>query len=120
MLTEDDFNFLYHVKEIWGAFQIQSVYNASIHLPNLVLVRGEEQSAAGFAFGVFESTLNELNLPQFRELSRGKVLVKEAIWCGVTTVEWRDIIEGGSPVEFLPENLPQAIDEHCEPIGVFF
>ena len=118
VLTEDDFDFLYHVKEIWGAFQIQSVYNASIHLPNLVLVRGEEQSAAGFAIGVLESTLNELNLPQFKELSQGKVLITDSIWCGVSTVEWRDIIEGGSPVKFLPENLTLTIDEHCQRTGV--
>ena len=119
-LSEEDFTFLYHVEQISGAFQIINVRNASIRLPNLALVRGDQQTTAGYSMGIYKSTLNKLELPQFRELSQGRVLLEESLWCGVTTVNWEDIVEmQGESVVFLPQSLSQSINDHCEPLGEY-
>ena len=104
-LTEDDFNFLYFVKEISGVLRFQSISTVDrIVLPNLIIIRGDEQVLTGegdrLVLIVRNTEIGELIVPQLREISDGDVLFENTgDLCSYKTVNWNDILNNGRLVE---------------------
>ena len=58
-LTEDDFSFLYYIKEISGYLTLQIVsYVPRLSLPNLRLIRGSDSLLFGNALVLYREILN--------------------------------------------------------------
>ena len=108
-LTEDDFNFLYHVVEVGGSITFLSVPPIDrLTLPNLVLIRGNNLPynplvANGFALSLVSSQVDKLVLPKLVEITVGSMKLFNSTWCGYYTVNWDDIFEAGA-VHLLPNN----------------
>ena len=112
-LTEDSFNFLYHVEEISGVLRFQNIPQVSrIVLPNLRIIRGDEvittSDGRNLALILLETRIGALVMPNLTEVTRGDVLFENtSSMCNYKTVNWNDIIDDGQLVEILACNTPQ-------------
>ena len=108
-LTEDDFNFLYHVVEVGGSITFFNVPPIDrLTLPHLVLIRGNNLPSSslvanGFALSLVNSQVGKFVLPKLVEITVGSMQLYNSTWCGYYTVNWEDIFEAGS-VHLLPNN----------------
>ena len=104
-LTEDSFNFLYYIEEISGVLRFQNISAVPrIVLPNLVIIRGDEQVPTSeghrLVLIVRNTEIGELIMPQLREISDGDVLFENTgDLCNYRTVNWPDILNVGELVE---------------------
>ena len=124
-LTEDSFNFLYHVEEISGVLRFQNIPNVDrIVLPKLRIIRGEELIATaegrGLALVLLETRIGAIVLPDLTEVTRGDVRFQNSTssMCNYKTVNWGDIIDnGGELVEMSACNTPsqegEGITQYC-------
>ena len=122
-LTEDSFNFLYHVQEISGVLRFQDIPPVSrIVLPNLRIIRGDEvietSDGRNLALILLETRIGALVMPKLTEVTHGDVLFENtSSMCNYKTVNWDDIIDDvdGELVELLACNLPQpgGDSQHC-------
>ena len=94
-LVENDFNFLYYLKEITGFLRISNLPSTPrFHLPNLILIRGREQTDSGNSLEISDSRVDSIFFPNLREIN-GNVSIHNSSWCGYTSVNWEDILENG-------------------------
>ncbi len=114
-LTDNDFNFLYYVEEISGVLSFQNIPTLpSLTVPNLRIIRGDDFIETGvgsrrLVFSVMDSNIEQLYMPQLREITQGDVLFSEVgPLCSYKTVNWNDILNDGS---FIDENT------ECSPGG---
>ena len=118
-LTEDSFNFFYHVEEISGVLRFQNIPTVErIVLPNLRIIRGEEliptAEGRGLALVLLETRIGALVLPNLTEVTRGDVRFQNTTssMCNYKTVNWDDIIDnGGQLVELSACNTPSQEGE---------
>ena len=113
-LTEDSFNFLYHVEEISGVLRFESIPTVErIVLPNLRIIRGEELiptlEGRGIARVLFETHIGAIVMPNLTEVTRGDVRFQNTTssMCNYKTVNWDDIIDNGQLVELFACNIPR-------------
>ena len=99
-LTENDFNFFYHLEQISGALVLNGIPETTlIILPNLRIIRGQE------LFGDFDSSVILRNInssaiifPKLTEISRGGIFVDQPVdypLCSLALINWRDILDDG-------------------------
>ena len=121
-LTEDSFNFLYHVQEISGVLRFQNIPPVSrIVLPNLRIIRGDEvittSDGRNLALILLETRIGALVMPKLTEVTHGDVLFENtSSMCNYKTVNWGDIIDDGELVEELACNTtppPGGDSQHC-------
>ena len=94
--TENTFNFLYHLREITGYLRVSNLPQTSrLSLPNLILIRGRELTVLGNGLEISGSQVDNVSLPQLREISSGNVSIHNSSWCGYLSVNWEDILEAG-------------------------
>ena len=116
-LTEDSFNFLYHVEEISGVLRFQDIPTVErIVLPNLRIIRGEELIPTldrGLALVLLETRIGAIVLPKLTEVTRGDVRFENTTssMCNYKTVNWPDIIDNGQLVEVFACNIPRQEGE---------
>ena len=117
-LTEDSFNFLYHVEEISGVLRFQNIPTVNrIVLPNLRIIRGEElietAEGRGLALVLLNTCIGAIVLPKLTEVTRGDVRFQNTTssMCNYKTVNWDDIIDDGQLVELLACNIPRPEGE---------
>ena len=117
-LTEDSFNFLYHVEEISGVLRFESIPAVErIVLPNLRIIRGEELiptlEGRGIALVLLETRIGAIVLPKLTEVTRGDVRFQNttSTMCNYKTVNWDDIIDNGQLVEEFACNMPRSEGE---------
>lgn len=107
-LTENSFDFLYHVQEISGVLRFQNISSVPrIVLPNLVIIRGDEQIPTSegdrLVLIVRNTEIGELIMPQLREISVGDVLFENTgDLCNYKTVNWADILNEGTQGRMAP------------------
>ena len=95
-LTEDDFSFLYYIKEISGYLTLQIVsYVPRLSLPNLRLIRGSDSLLFGNAL-VLYGNIELIHLPLLTEITTGNVLISGLAsnpnsLCNTRSVSWTDI-----------------------------
>ena len=113
-LTEDSFNFLYHVEEISGVLRFQNIPTVErIVLPKLRIIRGEELiptlEGRGIALVLLETHIGAIVLPNLTEVTRGDVQFQNTTssMCNYKTVNWDDIIDNGQLVELFACNIPR-------------
>ena len=113
-LTEDSFNFLYHVEEISGVLRFQNIPTVErIVLPKLRIIRGEELiptlEGRGIALVLLETHIGAIVLPNLTEVTRGDVQFQNTTssMCNYKTVNWDDIIDNGQLVEVFACNIPR-------------
>ena len=113
-LTEDSFNFLYHVEEISGVLRFQNIPTVErIVLPKLRIIRGEELiptlEGRGIALVLLETYIGAIVLPNLTEVTRGDVQFQNTTssMCNYKTVNWDDIIDNGQLVELFACNIPR-------------
>ena len=112
-LTEDSFNFLYHVEEISGVLRFQNIPPVSqIVLPNLRIIRGDDLIATsggrGLALVLLETHIGALVMPNLTEVTRGDVRFQNtSSMCNYKTINWNDIIDDGRLEEILACNSTQ-------------
>ena len=98
-LSEDDFEFLYHLKEVSGSITLTHIptVNGSIILPNLRLIRGNELEGDTYSLVLRNIDVEEVILPKLTEISRGSVLVDNSQFplCNLKRVNWLDILDNG-------------------------
>ena len=121
-LTEDSFNFLYHVEEISSVLRFENIPTVErIVLPNLRIIRGEEllptEEGRGLSLVLLETRIGAIVLPNLTEVTRGDVRFQNTTssMCNYRTVNWGDIIDNGQLVEVFACNLPAKGKEmtHC-------
>ena len=97
-LTEDDFNFLYHVEQISNALRFTSFPQTSrIILPNLRIIRGEDLIADRFALVVQDTNISDLILPKLTQITKGNARFENTgTLCNHRTINWLDILD--SPI----------------------
>ena len=106
-LTEDSFNFLYHIEEISGVLRFQNIPPVSrIVLPNLRIIRGDDLIATsgghGLALVLLETHIGSLVMPNLTEVTRGGVRFQNTnFMCNYKTINWNDIIDNGRLEEIL-------------------
>ena len=117
-LTEDSFNFLYHMKEISGVLRFQNIPTVDrIILPNLRIIRGEDRipTAEGrhLALVLWETQIGAIVLPNLTEVTQGDVYFQNTTssMCNYKTVNWNDIIDNGQLVELLACESPRQEGE---------
>ena len=109
-LTEDSFNFLYHVEEISDVLRFQNIPTMDrIVLPNLRIIRGEElrtTQGRGLALVLLNTCIGTIVLPNLTEVTRGDVYFRNTTssMCNYKTVNWDDIIDNGRLDELLACN----------------
>ena len=110
-LTEDSFNFLYHVEEISGVVRFQNIPTVNrIVLPNLRMIRGDDliETAEGrsLALVLLNTRIGAIVLPKLTEVTRGDVRFQNTTssMCNYRTVNWNDIIDNGQLNELLACN----------------
>ena len=113
-LTEDSFNFLYHVEEISGVLRFENIPTVErIVLPKLRIIRGEELiptlEGRGIALVLLETHIGAIVLPNLTEVTRGDVQFQNTTssMCNYKTVNWDDIIDNGQLVELFACNIPR-------------
>ena len=113
-LTEDSFNFLYHVEEISGVLRFENIPTVEcIALPKLRIIRGEElmptREGRGIALMLLETHIGAIVLPNLTEVTRGDVQFQNTTssMCNYKTVNWDDIIDNGQLVELFACNIPR-------------
>ena len=116
-LTEDDFNFLYHVEEVGGGVSFFNVPPIDrLALPELVLIRGNSLASGGYALSLVNSQVDKFVLPKLVEITVGSMQLRNSTWCGYYTVNWEDIFEAGS-VHLLPNdaelNFTEELNMRC-------
>ena len=121
-LTEDDFNFLYHLEEVGGGVSFFNVPAIDrLTLPHLVLIRGNNLPynslvPSGFALSLVNSQVDKFILPKLVEITMGSMQLNNSTWCGYYTVNWADIFETGS-VHLLPDsdelNFADELNSSC-------
>ena len=115
-LTENDFNFLYHLEEVGGGVSFFNVPPLdTLTLPHLVLIRGNNLPS-GFALSLVNSQVDKFILPKLVEITVGSMQLNNSVWCGYYTVNWADILETGS-VHLLPDtdelNFAEELNRSC-------
>ena len=110
-LTEDSFNFLYHVEEISGVLRFQNIPTVNhIVLPNLCIIRGhdliETAEGRGLALVLLNTRIGAIVLPNLTEVTQGDVRFQNTTssMCNYRTVNWNDIIDNGQLNELLACN----------------
>ena len=117
-LTEDSFNFLYHMEEISGVLRFENIPTMErIVLPNLRIIRGEEilptLEGRGIALVLLETRIGAIVLPKLTEVTRGDVRFENTTssMCNYKTVNWDDIIDNGQLVEVFACDIPRQEGE---------
>ncbi len=100
-LSEDDFNFLYHLEQVSGAIYLDNIPRVDhrIILPNLRLIRGNELEGGRYAIVLRNVSVDEVILPKLIEISQGSVLVEQSNnvgLCNLLRVNWLDILDDGN------------------------
>ena len=110
-LTEDSFNFFYHVEEISGVLRFQNIPTLErIVLPNLRIIRGEvlieTAERRSLALVLLNTRIRAIVLPRLTEVTRGDVRFQNTTssMCNYNTVNWNDIIDNGRLDEVLACN----------------
>ena len=110
-LTEDSFNFLYHVEDISGVVRFQNVPTVErIVLPNLRMIRGDDlietAEGRGLALVLLNTRIGAIVLPKLTEVTQGDVKFQSTTssMCNYRTVNWNDIIDNGQLNELLACN----------------
>ena len=117
-LTEDSFNFLYHVREISGVLRFQNIPPVSrIVLPNLHIIRGDDLIATsegrGLALVLLETRIGALVMPNLTEVTRGNVRFENtSSMCNYKSIDWTDIIDNGELEELQACNTTQPGGEN--------
>lgn len=97
-LSENDFNFFYHLEQISGALFLDGFPETTrIILPNLRIIRGRELNGS-YAVTVRNMSVGEIIFPKLTEISRGSVLIDQPAHnalCNWAQVNWLDIIDDG-------------------------
>ena len=113
-LTEDSFNFLYHVEEISGVLRFQNIPTVErVVLPNLRIIRGDDliltAEGRGLALVLLETRIGAIVLPNLSEVTRGDIRFQNTTssMCNYKTVNWDDIIDNGRLVELLACESPR-------------
>ena len=117
-LTEDSFNFLYHVEEISGVLRFQNIPTVEhIVLPNLRIIHGndliETAEGRGLALVLLNTRIGAIMLPNLMEVTQGDVRFQNttSYMCNYQTVDWNDIIDNGRLDELLACNTSQSEGE---------
>ena len=117
-LTEDSFNFLYHVEEISGVLRFQNIPTVErIVLPKLRIIRGDDliptDEGRNLALILLETRIGAIVLPKLTEVTRGDVYFQNTTssMCNYRTVNWDDIIDDGELVELLACDQPPESKE---------
>ena len=117
-LTEDSFNFLYHVEQISGVLRFQNIPSVErIVLPNLRIIRGEKliqtEEGRDLALVLLNTRIGALVLPNLTEVTRGDVHFQNTTssMCNYKTANWDDIIDNGQLVELMACNTPRPEGE---------
>ena len=117
-LTEDSFNFLYHVEEISGVLRFQDIPTVErVVLPNLRIVRGDDlirtAEGRGLALVLLNTHIGAIMLPNLMEVTQGDVWFQNvtSYMCNYRTVDWNDIIDNGRLDELQACNTPQPEGE---------
>ena len=124
-LTEDSFNFLYHVEQISGVLRFQNIPTVDrIILPNLRIIRGEELKETaeghGLALVILNTRIGAIVLPNLTEVTRGDVHFRNTTssMCNYKTVNWDDIIDNGRLDELLACNTPRPEGEELTGVAI--
>ena len=124
-LTEDSFNFLYHVEQISGVLRFQNIPTVDrIILPNLRIIRGEElketDEGRGLALVILNTRIGAIVLPNLTEVTLGDVYFQNTTssMCNYKTVNWDDIIDNGRLDELLACNTTRPEGEEVTGVSV--
>ena len=99
VLTVDDFNMFYYLKEIYDALIIRDVRASRIIFPNLRIIRGRELLSLGnreAALRLDSLNVSEFILPKLTEITRGGMYIMRgsgSCLLNVLRVQWNDIID---------------------------
>ena len=117
-LTEDSFNFLYHVEEISGVLRFQNIPTVErIVLPNLRIIHGndliETAEGRGLALVLLNTHIGAIVMPNLMEVTQGDVRFQNTTFsmCNYQTVDWNDIIDNGRLDELVACNTSQPEGE---------
>ena len=93
-LVEANFSFLYHVREISGYLELNSIPPiARLSLPNLRLIRGENIRSNRYSL-VVSGKIDNLYMPNLTEITRGDVIIlgssSEPYLCNTKSINWND------------------------------
>ena len=100
-LSENAFNSLYHLEQVYGAILLRNIPRIAnrIILPNLRLIRGRELIFGYYALVLENVDVGEFILPNLTEISQGSVLVNQprsTRLCNIFRVNWPDILDNGT------------------------
>ena len=113
-LTESNFSFFYHIKEISEYLYLQNIPSMEqLSFPNLRIIRGESPLYLDkFALASFNCRITTLYMPQLTEITRGNIFFRGGTMfpsiCNVRAVNWTDILSMNSST--LTINLPGCTD----------
>ena len=113
-LTESNFSFFYHIKEISGYLSLRDIPSMEqLSFPNLRIIRGESPLFLDkFALASFNCRITTLYMPQLTEITKGDIFFRENInfpsVCNVNAVNWTDILSMNSST--LTIILPSCTD----------
>ena len=87
-LTEADFAFLYHLREISDFLHIQHVTATRLELPDLRIIRGET-TFNSFSLVGANNNIDTVFMPKLVEISEGNIYLDGM--CSLESVDWTDI-----------------------------
>jgi hypothetical protein len=104
-LDENDFNMLYYLEHITGAFSLVGIPETTrIILPNLRVIQGKELIESRYAVLMRDVNAGQIILPNLTEISHGSVLVEHSSnrpLCNWVSVNWPAIIDRGDIINPL-------------------
>jgi hypothetical protein len=115
-LDENDFNMLYYLEHITGAFSLVGIPETTrIILPNLRVIQGKELNGSSHAVVIRNVNTGQMILPNLVEISQGSVLVEQSSnrpLCNWASVNWPAIIDHG--------DIINPVTGNCNPEGIIF
>ena len=87
-LTEANFTFLYHLREISDYLYIQHVTATRLELPDLRIIRGQNTDQ-GFSLLAAANNIDTVFMPKLVEISAGNIFLNGM--CSLRNINWTDI-----------------------------
>ena len=98
-LTEANFTFLYHLREISDYLYIQHVTATRLELPDLRIIRGQAFSDEFYSLLAGDNDIGTVFIPKLVEISAGDILLNNM--CSLRSINWTDIAPDANNIRIL-------------------